>query len=170
MATSEQVQRDFYSRVYINPNDKTNNLLLASTSLLCWDWFGNSLGTSVGLIHLVPLGQESLLKIRTVVVGNRLLRNNVYTSSEMLVHWCGNTGLFGLCGSLGTGLGDECCTMSTSAHDIDCLGIGQSRALETGERLDISLFERELDRSRTSCATIRLSHKRSVLLSKLPYE
>lgn len=157
--------------MYTNPNNEIIQcLLLASTSLLCWDRFSNSLGASVGLIHLGPLGQECLLEIRTVVVGNRLLCDDVCSSSEVLVHWRGDNGLFGLCGSLGTGLGDECRTMGASANHIGSLGIGQTRALETGERLDISLLERELDSSRTCRTTIHLSHKRSVLLGKLPYE
>ena len=83
-------------------------LLAASTSLLGWHWLGNSLGTSVGLVHLGPLGQDSLLKIRTIIIGNRRFRNDTFDSSKIVGVDGGRLdGFLWLRGCLGAGLGDQ---------------------------------------------------------------
>jgi hypothetical protein len=151
------------------------SLLLASTSLLGWHWLGHSLGTSIGLVHLGPLGQNGLLKIRTIIIGNRRFRNDILHSSEIVRVDGGRLGGFlWLRGGLGAGLGEQggrgFSIRRLCANHVNGLAVGQTGALEARQGLDIALFKGKANRTRTGRTAIRLAHEGSVLLSELPNE
>jgi hypothetical protein len=144
--------------------------LKSSASLLCGDWLLDSLGTSVCLVDLCPLGHGSGFKIPAVEGAGGVLLHGSLNSSEVLVHGDGSLGLVRLSGSLGGGLDNQNGAIVLGALNVVDLRVGKSRVLELVEVLDVSLFGREGNRTSTLRVTVLLVQERRLVLGELPNE